>query len=199
MLDEIEIEPFETEGLVRVDVFVKRDAVVAARSSVARRTTPIDGGHARAVHVARISTQAWSRERSVRLFNRAFRSCRRKSSVTLVLRIADEHAPSGRAPRDRSPGIRHLQTEVGSVVRHCGHAEAVEAHLRRISPSSPQIQRKISIDIGQFRRQLHELVVLDRVEPSHVPMSLIARPAAIADARRETPARIDGVDMRIEA
>ncbi len=156
MLDEIEIEPFETEGLVRVDVFVKRDAIVATRSSVARRTTPIDGGNARAVHVVRISTQAWSRERRVRLFNWAFRSCRRKSSVTLVLRIADEHAPSGRAPRDRSPGIRHLQTEVGSVVRALwpcrGRRSRPASHLsiqsanpaqdfdrhRPVSPSAPR-------------------------------------------------------------
>src|SRR4029453_7002124 len=173
----IESEAFENERLVCFDVFVKRDAIVATRSSVARRTTPIDRGNARAVHVARISTQAWSREKRVRLFNWAFRSCRRKSSVTLVLRITDEHAPLRRTPCNRSPCIRHLQTEVGSVVLRCGHADAVEADLRGISPSSPQIERKISIDVGQFRSQLHELVVLDRVEPSQVPMNLIARPA----------------------
>src|SRR5262245_54245528 len=116
-----------------------------------------------------------------------------------VLGITDEHAPSGRAPRDRSSGIRHLQPEVGSVVPRCGHAEAVEADLRGISPSSPEIQGKIVVDVGEFRTQFHELVVLDRIESPQVPMKLIAVPATIADACRETSACIDAVDMRIKA
>src|SRR4029453_8271857 len=116
MLDEIKIKPFETEGLVRVDVLVKSDAIVATGSSVARRTPPIDGGNARAGQIGRISPPARSRERGIGLFNRALRACRRQRSVTLVLRITDEHAPSGRAPRDRSPRVRHLQPEVGSVL-----------------------------------------------------------------------------------
>src|SRR5262245_195591 len=117
-----------------------------------------------------------------------------------VGRRTGQRQPPYRPEHHMAVQIGLLETKISPILRGGFHSQPVESHLSGIPPAQPAAKGKPLADVVfRLGAALNQLVVLDRVESSNVPIGVVSIKLAIAGSQRQPAPMIDTAKEGIEA